>query len=102
MDMKARFEITLTRYMWECGDGCCSDSGFKVHTLDHEETIYGNPSVIHENYDWDSNRSWEGLLEESLERIEEILGRIPKETEDYLIVKENEDRGGVYESDFGF
>lgn len=95
---KNRFYIEITRYQWDCGDGCCSDSGFKTHLYDRE-----TKRMISENDDWDHNRNWGNDYERYLEQIEEILGRNPVRYEDYDLSFWGEDHRGntwdVYESD---
>lgn len=104
MKDKPRFTIDLIYHMWDCGDGCCSDSGFKVEVLDNEvKSPYGGPSIVYDNIDWDYNRCWKSLLETSLEKIEKILNRTPVENVDYTLTKFNDDeRGNFYDSDWGF
>lgn len=87
-----RFSITLNHYMWSCGDGCCSDSGFKINTWDRQDK-----KVIHDDDDWDAHRYYGSLLEISLNRIEDILGREPIKLEDYDLVFLSSDDENEYE-----
>lgn len=84
---RPRFTITITHYHWSCGDGCCSDSGYKLYVEDHRPKVKGY-SCVTENSDWDSNRWDKALIEHGVKKIGEKLGRSPIEGEDYRIVEE--------------
>lgn len=77
---KPRFTVDLFCYHWSCGDGCCSDSGFKIQTWDRQEQ-----KMIHDDIDWSSHWYYGPLLEDSLGRIEDILGKEPEKGEDYQL-----------------
>ena len=79
-----RFTITLTHYHWSCGDGCCSDSGYKIHVTD------GNKCIL-DNYEWEYNGNRDSTLDNGKQAIRDVLGRIPVEDADYTLVEEYED-----------
>lgn len=91
-----RFTITLTHYHWSCGDGCCSDSGYKLYVEDHEPEVKGY-GCLTENGDWDMNRYPPRLLEHALKRIEEKIGHVPVKGVDYTIEKEDKYSDEDYE-----
>jgi hypothetical protein len=85
-----RFTITITNYNWSCGDGCCSDSGYKVRVIDNSPEKRGY-NVVYDNDDWDNNRNHETLLDQSIEQIEDKhwLGRAAT-IEDYEVIYDGE------------
>lgn len=83
-----RFTITLIHYHWSCGDGCCSDSGYKVYVTDKQPKKAGY-NIVYENTEWDYNRNSDSLLEMALERIQDKLGR-PVVKSDYRVVEGDE------------
>lgn len=91
-----RFTITITHYHWSCGDGCCSDSGYKLYVLDNqpERPGYG---VVDEDSDWDNNRWPDSLRERAVEKIEEKLGRKAVEGVDYQVIEDDQDSDQDYE-----
>ena len=84
--MNNRFIITLTHYHWTCGDGCCGDSGYKLHV---EDTQPGTPGygTVTSYSNWDDNRYPEPLLETAIAAITEYLGRTTTK-DDYTIVED--------------
>lgn len=84
-----RFTITITNFHWSCGDGCCSDSGYKLYVEDHKPEVKGY-SCVTENRDWDMNRCENRLLEYALEKIQDKLGYSPVKNVDYKVVEDDE------------
>lgn len=99
MKKSKRFTVTITNYHWSCGDGCCSDSGFKCEVIDNFPVKPGY-SVVYDNNDWDNNRNKKYLLETAVEPLEDKnwLNRVatPK---DYEVIYDNEDSDGGSWSD---
>lgn len=91
MKSQPRFIINIITYHWSCGDGCCSDSGYKLYVEDLKPEVKGHKCVI-DNDDWDMNRCKQRLLEDALERIQEKIGRLVIKT-DYK-VKYSDDYSG--------
>jgi len=90
-----RFTIFLTHYNWSCGDGCCSDSGYKINVEDNEPPE-GKYSYVMSDGEWEFNRQPSYLIEEACRRIAERLGREPIKGTDYHIC---EDEVYSYEED---
>ena len=94
--MNQRFKITIEKYHWSCGDGCCSDSGY---TLECEDVH--NKKHVYSVDDWEYNRRWGYLFENCLASIRNILGYVPVENEDYsLEFRDRESNGNEWESSF--
>jgi len=88
METEKKFEITLTHYHWHCGEGCCSDSGYKASVEDLRPEREGR-GITYENWDWEYNRDENYLLESAIEVIEEKIGRaITKE--EYILIEDDE------------
>lgn len=81
-----RFTIKITNYHWSCGDGCCSDSGYKLSVHDNQE----NKCIIDDS-EWEYNHDEEERESEGIRAIEEILGRSPLIGADYEVENEYED-----------
>lgn len=92
MKEKPRFTIELDCYTWRCGDGCCSESGFRCETWDDK-----NKHLIYDNSDWSYNWYYGNLLDNALGKIKDILGRDPVRYEDYDIFFSSSDDEGSYE-----
>lgn len=90
------YVITITNYQWSCGDGCCSDSGYKgkVHNRETGECVYNNDN-------WDCNRDRNDMKEQCIEALSHHLGHevFPA---DYSFHYEVEDSGGgeTYDDDY--
>lgn len=82
--MNPRFTINLTYCHWSCGDGCCSDSGYKFQLLDNEEVILNED-------DWKYHSLDSRALDRCIDEITEILGRVPVKCDDYTIVEDSEE-----------
>lgn len=89
--MEPRFSIIVTNYQWSCGDGCCSDSGYKLAVWDN----FG-PSLILDDEDWEFNRNEETRIEQGINAIKKTLGKVPVLYEDYLVYKGNETSENSY------
>ena len=90
-----RFIITITNYHWSCGDGCCSDSGYKLYVEDTSPLKKGYGHVTSNSY-WDNNRSPKPLMESAIESISEVLGRLATK-DDYTVIEDD-----VYSDDETF
>jgi hypothetical protein len=64
---------------WQCGDGCCSDSGITFQSLDRET------NNMFCEYDWEDNKVWGHCLDNALIHMWEQLGREPLIDQDYTI-----------------
>ena len=84
-----RFVIKLIDYHWSCGDGCCSDSGWKLYVQDNEPERPGYGCVV-EDTDWSYNHDQKALLERGVEAIEKKLGRKSIEGQDYYVQEDYE------------
>jgi hypothetical protein len=80
-----RFKLHITHYFWDCGDGCCSDSGYKIKVVDST-----TETVIYENDDWENNRDKHELRKEGLSYVEKIIGREPFHNQDYTMSYDDE------------
>lgn len=100
---KPRFNIRIERNLWDCGDGCCSDSGYTSNCFDSKEE-----KNIYEKDDWSHNHYWGWMKKEILEKIQEILGYDPVENVDYYInywvvdTKTQNVYDGYYKDDFEY
>lgn len=81
--MTARFRIVLTECNWSCGDGCCSDYGYKILCLENGKPVF-------QDNDWEANKDKDKLLDECLLNISELIGRIPERPVDYTMSFQNE------------
>ena len=81
-----RFTITITHYHWACGDGCCSDSGYKLRVYDNKLD-----KCVLDDDDWECHYDEEARLSEGVAAVMEVLGRIPIRGEDYELESEYED-----------
>ncbi len=86
--MKPRFSITVTNYGWSCGDGCCSDSGYKLVVWDN-----AGPSLLLDDPEWEYNRDQAKRITEGVEAIAEVLGHTPVLYVDYIVYEDNESSG---------
>ena len=86
---RPRFTVNITHYHWHCGDGCCSDSGYKLRVDEHKPEKRGTNCLIL-NDDWNANQSSDCLLDKAIESIERILQRSVKRGTDYRIVHNEE------------
>jgi hypothetical protein len=83
--MKPRYKIVLTQCYWECGDGCCSESGYKVEVVDNQED-----KTIHQNDEWRYLTTIQSGYEDGFDFLKQHLGRKPREGKDYTVVDEND------------
>lgn len=78
--MKPRFKIETQFHSWTCGDGCCSESGYSLSIFDNHEN-----KIIHEDRNWEYHWNEERIIKDSLEFLEDLLGREPILNEDYIL-----------------
>lgn len=91
--MEPRFKIRIEHYLWSCGDGCCSDSGFRMEAID---TL--NNTLIAENIEWRDNKRWGGLVERAVKNISKVVPS-PVKNIDYSIYFVTVEDDNEYESD---
>jgi len=93
-----RFTITITHYHWSCGDGCCSDSGYKMYVEDHQPEVKGYGCVT-EDGDWNMNRWAPGLIERSVKAISKKLNRDAVKGLDFNLIEDEKYSDDDYEED---
>ena len=92
-----RFKIEIVHYHWHCGDGCCSDSGYKLRVDDTAPETLGHGCLL-DNDEWDYCRNKNIRLEQALDCIAKELDRRPKEDE-YAVEYSHENSDGETWSD---
>lgn len=81
--MNPRFKIKVIKYNWSCGDGCCSDSGYKLEAYELDEDGWVT-KCLYENDEWKYNSYWGTLFNNALKEISKIKEN-PIENVDYFI-----------------
>lgn len=91
------YRIKICYVRWECGDGCCSDSGY-TGELWHENRC------LKDYDDWSYNRCHQSLIHDMIGHIEDRIGRKPILDEDYTLYKYCRDynTGEEYDEGWGF
>jgi hypothetical protein len=90
------YVIELTRYIWRCGDGCCSDSGYKVSIYQADDD--GDyTKLIFSDDDWEYRPFSEDALKIALKHLKDILGIDAIKDVDYCVRKFVEDDDLNYE-----
>lgn len=103
MSDNPRFNIHIVKNHWNCGDGCCSDSGYTSDCYDSEAG-----TTIYEYDEWDHNGYWGWMKQNILKKIEELIGHPPVENVDYYMSYYNLDTNtqqeyeGYYKDDFEY
>jgi len=83
---KNLFKIVITRFHWTCGDGCCSDSGYKLN-IHHSDPKLG---FLYYSNDWDVY-TYESRREQALQLIKDEIGVDPVKGKHYTIEEMEED-----------
>ena len=68
--MTPRFIINIIHYEWTCGDGCCSDSGYKTSVID---TTTSNTIFFQDEWEHNHDKDYAELA--CLDALTEVLGR---------------------------
>ena len=92
--METRFKIRIEQYRWSCGDGCCSDSGFRMEALDTSTNL-----LVDEESEWDYHKRWGRLVERALEKISKIVPNPIKDVDYsiYFVTVEDEQEYDAYD-----
>ncbi len=91
-----RFTITVTDYQWSCGDGCCSDSGYKLKVWDNEQNKY-----LFDGDDWEARHDKDSRIAEGVALIEDEIKEPAVKDVDYNVVEDYEDDTVPYDNEDG-
>jgi len=89
-------KIDVVRVHWDCGDGCCSESGFEVDCFCGDRCLYDSGT-------WSDNHSYNHLVEYAIEAIREFIGKKPIKGKDFIICKyecDEKDGGNRWDGSF--